>query len=180
MSSEHRKKTWGGRGKNTLSNSCAKYFSLMILDVSQANNRQMREYYSSGSQRHKFIASFMSGPYHDLTKQFGHFWQDVRLCILLGHWSVDLIVLQLDADNNMLDVTFISSSSLSNHPTLHSLNIRASKFGPLLKFSTGGSYLRQDPSQASDWSIMTGLWLANMRHQCFLGRNVDRFVTGIY
>ena len=180
MSSEHRKKTWGGRGKNILSNSCAKYFSLMILDVSQANNRQMREYYSSGSQRHKFIASFMSGPYHDLTKQFGHFWQDVRLCILLGHWSVDLIVLQLDADNNMLDVTFISSSSLSNHPTLHSLNIRASKFGPLLKFSTGGSYLRQDPSQASDWSIMTGLWLANMRHQCFLGRNVDRFVTGIY
>ena len=144
MSSGHRKKSWGGWGKNILSNSCAKYFSLMILDVSQANNRQMREYYSSGSQRHKFIASFMSGPYHDLTKQFGHFWQDVRLCILLGVWT--LIVLQLDDDNNMLDVTFISSSSLSNHPTLHSLNIRASKFGPARPL-IGLSWL------ASDWLI---------------------------
>ena len=103
-----------------------------------------------------------------------------RCATLYFTWSVDLIVLQLDADNNMLDVTFISSSSLSNHPTLHSLNIRASKFGPLLKFSTGGSYLRQDPGQASDWSTMAGLLLANMRHQCFLGRNVDKFVTGIY
>ena len=73
--------------KSTL-NSCVKYFSLMILDVSQANNRQMREYYSAGSQRHKFIAKFMSGPYHDLTKQFGHFRQDVRLCV---SQSVDLI-----------------------------------------------------------------------------------------
>lgn len=114
----------------------------------------------------KFIAEFMSGPYHDLTKQFGHFWQDVRLCVSL---SLDLIVLQLYADNNMLDVTFISSSSLSNHPSLHSLNIRASKFGPLLKFSTGGSYVRQNPGQASDWSIMASLWLVVTRHQRFLG-----------